>query len=450
MQVSVETLSDLERRVTVQVPADQVTGEINSRLQKLSRQVKVHGFRPGKVPLKLIKKLHGDQVRYEVANELMQHSLIEALMQERLNPVGAPTIEPKNFVEGQDFEYCATFEILPEFEPSGFENIQVEQPIAEVTEQDIDAMIETLRRQRTLQSVVGRPARTGDRVLIDFHGQIEGQDFPGGKGENVSVVLGNSLMPKDFEDQLVGLGARAETAFDLTFPENYQAREVAGKTAHFRLKVNTVEEVSLPELDDAFAASFDIKEGGVTSLRQSLRVNMERELRDGIKAAVKRQVLQGLLATNPILLPQTLVNAEIESLAGQLRFQDDAQNEKIQQLKTQLFSAEAQRRVAIGLLMSRVAKVQDIKVDEQRVQEHLATMAASYEEPAAVISSCQQDPETMANIRALVAEDQVVEWLLERVQVTQKPSTFTEVVTPSPSQVESAAQQQPSAQESAA
>jgi trigger factor len=449
MQVSVETLSDLERRVTVQIPAEQVTGEINSRLQKLSRQVKVHGFRPGKVPLKLLKKLHGDQVRRDVVTELVQSSLQETLTQEKLSPVGNPTINGINLEEGQNLEYSATFEIVPEFELTGVENIQVERPVAEVTEQDIDAMIATLRQQRALWSVVGRPARTGDRVLVDLKGQIDGQDFPGGKSENASMVLGNSVMPKDFEDHLVGLGARAETAFDLTFPENHRAREVAGKTARFQVKVNAVEEVSLPEVDDAFAEGFDVKEGGVTGLRQSLRDSMERELREGIKTAIKRQALQGLLAANPMPLPQALIDVEIENLAGQLHFPTDAQNEKTQQLKIQLFDAEARRRVALGLLMSRIAATQNLEADEQRVRAHLETVAASYEEPADVIRSYEQNPQTMENVRALVIEDRVVEWLLERAQVTQKPSTFTEVVTPSQSQVESA-NQQPSVQESAA
>ena len=301
MQVSVETLSDLERRVTVQVPAQKVAEEIQSRLQSLSRKVKVDGFRPGKAPLKLLKKIYGDQVRYETVTELMKNSLETALIQENLKPLGDPNIQSKNLEEGQDLEYSATFEIMPEFEPAGFETIHIERPVAEVTGQDVDEMIETLRQQRIIWNPVERPAQPGDQLHIDFKGQIDGRDFPGGTSENASVVLGKGTMLKAFEDELTGLNPGAETGFDLTFPAGYHVRVIAGKTAHFQVKVNAVAEAILPEVDDAFAESFDIKEGGVAGLRQSLRDNMERELRDGIKAAVKHQALQGLLAANPLL-----------------------------------------------------------------------------------------------------------------------------------------------------
>lgn len=450
MQVSVETLGDLERRVTVQVPAEQVTGEINRRLQKLSRQVKVHGFRPGKVPLKLLKTMYGDQVQHEAVSELMQQSLIAALMQENLKPIGAPAIESENLEAGQDLEYSATFEVAPEFELTGIENIQVERPVAEVTDQDVDAMIETLRRQRAIWSVVGRPAQIGDRVLVDFNSQIDGQDLPGGKSENASLVLGSGVMLKDLEDRLVGLGARAETRFDLTFPADYRVADVAGKTAQFWIRIHRVEQMDLPTVDDALAEGFDIKEGGIAGLRLSLRLTMERELRDGIKMAVKHQALQGLLAANPIPAPQTLVNMEIENLAGQLRLPTDQQDEKTQQLKIQLFDAEARRRVALSLLMSRVAAAQDLKADEQQVRERLETLAASYEEPAEVIRWHEQTPQAINNIRALVVEAQVVEWLLERAQVTEKPSTFAEIMHPVQAAAGLATPQQLSAPESAA
>lgn len=449
MQVSVETLSDLERRVTVQVPAEKVTEEIQNRLQSLSRKVKVDGFRPGKVPLKLLKKIYGDQVRYETVTELMKDSLEAALIQEKLNPLGGPTIQSKNLEEGQDLEYSATFEIMPEFEVAGFENIRVERPVAEVTGQDVDDMIETLRQQRVVWNVVDRPARQGDQLRIDFNGQIDGQEFPGGKSENVNVVLGKGSMLKDFEDQLVGLSAGAETGFDLTFPEDYHAKDIAGKTAHFQVKVHVVEEACLPEVDDVFAESFDVKEGGVAGLRQSLRENMERELRDGIKAAVKRQALHGLLIANPVPLPQALIDAEIESLARQMYFPANSQDEKSRQLKTQLFESEARRRVALGLLLSRMAVAQEIKADEQRMRTHLETVAASYQDPTEVIRWHEQNPQAMEGIRALVIEDQIVEWLLERAQVSEKPSTFAEIMKPSRLPAE-AVDRQPSAQESAA
>ena len=430
MQVSVEALSDLERRVTVQVPAEKLAKEIEDRLLSLSRRVKVDGFRPGKVPLKLVKRMYGDQVRYEAVGELMEHSLHEALVQEKLNPLGGPKIEPKALKDGQDLEYSATFEVMPEFDPTGFENIAVERPTAEITEQDVDNMLQNLRQQRATWREVERPAAESDRVRIDFEGAIDGQNFAGGKGENVNVVLGKGSMLKDFEDRLIGLSAGAGTEFDLTFPENYQVKEIAGKTARFQVKLHAVEETVLPEVDDAFAASFDVKDAGVAGLRQSLRENMERELRDGIKASVKRQVMQGLLDANPIPVPKVLVETEIEHLARQLYFPADAKDEKTQRLKAQLFEPEARRRVSLGLLISRLATAQQIKVDERRVQNYLETMASTYQEPAEVMRWYEKTPKALDNVRALALEDQIVDWLLERARVTEKTSTFAEIMTP--------------------
>lgn len=430
MQVSVEALSDLERRVTVQVPAEKLAKEIEDRLLSLSRRVKVDGFRPGKVPLKLVKRMYGDQVRYEAVGELMEHSLHEALLQEKLNPLGGPKIEPKALEDGQDLEYSATFEVMPEFDPTGFENIAVERPTAEITEQDVDNMLQNLRQQRATWREVERPAAESDRVRIDFEGAIDGQNFAGGKGENVNVVLGKGSMLKDFEDRLIGLSAGAGTEFDLTFPENYQVKEIAGKTARFQVKLHAVEETVLPEVDDAFAASFDVKDAGVAGLRQSLRENMERELRDGIKASVKRQVMQGLLDANPIPVPKVLVETEIEHLARQLYFPADAKDEKTQRLKAQLFEPEARRRVSLGLLISRLATAQQIKVDERRVQNYLETMASTYQEPAEVMRWYEKTPKALDNVRALALEDQIVDWLMERARVTEKTSTFAEIMTP--------------------
>lgn len=441
MQVSVETLSDLERRVTVQVPAERVAREIQNRLQSLSRQVKLHGFRPGKVPLKLINRMYGDQVRVEAVTELVNHSLNEALTQERLSPLSGPKIEPKQLEEGQDLEYSATFEVMPEFEPAGFENLKIERPVVEITDQDVDNMVDSLRWQRVVWNAVERPAGEGDRIRIDFEGRIDGGEFPGGKGENAAVVLGKGMMFKDFEARLTGLTAGAETEFDLTFPANYHPNDVAGKTAHFQVRVHAVEQASLPEIDDAFAESFDVKEGGVAAFRLSLRENMGRELRDNIWALVKRQVMQGLLDANPIPLPRALIDLQIENLARQMSFPVDAKDEKIQQLKTRLLEPEARRRVGLGLLISRLAKTHEIRVDEQRVRKHLESLSSTYQEPAEVIRWYEENPQAMELARALVLEDQVVDWLLERAQVSEKASTFAEIVKPGIPAAESAGQE---------
>ncbi len=434
MQVSVETLNDLERRVTVQLPAERVAKEIQDRLVSMSRKVKVAGFRPGKVPLKIVQRMYGDQVRYETVSELMQTSLRDALIQESLSPLGGSKIEPKPLEEGQAFEYSATFEVMPEFEPSGFENIHVERPVAEVTEQDVDHMIETLRQQRAIWSAVERPVRDGDRVRVDFVGKIDGQDFAGNKGENTQIVLdGKSLLP-NFQARLIGLSPGAEIEFDLIFPEDYRAREVAGKTARFQVKLHGIEEAHLPEVNEAFAADFDVKEGGAAGLRQALRENMERELREGIRVAIKRQVMQGLLAVNAIPVPRVLVEVEIESLAKQLHLQTDGVSEeireKVQQFKAQLFETEARRRVALGLLIAKLAANQGIRVDEGRVRARLDALASPYEEPAEVVRWYEETPNALDGLRALVLEEQVVDWILERAQLTEKASTYAEIMTP--------------------
>lgn len=439
MQVSVETLSDLERRVTVQVPAEKVAKEIEDRLQSLSRRVKVDGFRPGKVPLKLVKKMYGDQVRYEAISELIQHTLQDALIQEKLSPLGGPKIEPRNLEDGQDLEFCATFEVMPEFEPTGFESIQVERPTAEVTEQDIDTMIENLRQQRKTWTPVEQPAADGHRIHVDFEGKIDGEPMPGGKAENTSLVLGGGSMLKDFEAGFIGLVAGAENEFDLTFPDDYRANDIAGKTAHFWVKLLSVEEASLPEVDDAFAASFDIEEGGIEGLRQSLRQNMERELRDGIKVAIKRQVMEGLLEANKIPTPRALIDLEIESLARQLPFPETPNDEKSQQLKVQLFEPEARRRVALGLLISRLATTQEIAVDQERVRNQLEALASTYQDPEEVIRWYEKTPQALDNVRASVLEDQIVDWLLERAQVTEKATTFAEIMRPAKQSLATAA-----------
>lgn len=435
MQVSVETLNDLERRVTVQVPAERVTKEIQDRLVSMSRKAKLAGFRPGKVPLKIMQRMYGDQARYETVSELMQTSLRDALIQENLNPLGGPKIEPKPLEEGQAFEYSATFEVMPEFELSGFENIKVERPVAEVTEQDVDRMIETLRQQRAIWNAVERPVRDGDRVRFDFEGKIDGQDFAGNKGENTQIVLGGKSLLPDFEARLIGLNPGAETEFDLTFPEDYQVREVASKTARFQVKLHEIEEAHPPEVDETFAAGFDVKEGGVAGLRQALRENMERELREGIQAAIKRQVMQGLLEVNAVPLPRALVEAEIEQLARQLGFQtsdsDESVREQVQQFKSRLFEAEARQRVALGLLISKLAANQGIQVDEERVRMRLDALASTYEDPAEVVRWYEQTPNALDSLRALVLEEQIVDWVLERAQLTEKASTFAEIMTPS-------------------
>ncbi|MEZ5584685.1 MAG: trigger factor [Candidatus Competibacteraceae bacterium] len=435
MQISVEELDSLKRRVTVQVPAQDIEPKVKDRLLSLSRQLKLKGFRPGKVPFKVAKGMYGAQVREEILGEVLKNTLQEALLERELRPLGTPQLDLKDPKEGEDLEYSATFEILPEFEIKGVETLTVERPVAEVTEADVDSMIDTLRRQNVRWNTVERAAQQGDQVTVTFEGKVDGNDFTGNTGQDVPVVLGSGAMLKDFEDALVGLSAGGATEFDLTFPADYPAKEVAEKTAHFSAQVSAVAEPELPELDEEFVAKFEIKEGGLGALRKAVQENMERELLERIKNNVKNQLLDGLLNANDIPVPQVMIDANMEHMARQLNLPEaNEQNaEQLANLKTQLFAPQARRQAALGIIVSQLVSKNGIKPDEDRVRAHLQSMASTYEEPAEVIRWYQQNPKALDNIKALALEDQVVDWLLERATVTDKPSSFSEIVQAKPS-----------------
>lgn len=430
MQVSVEELGGLERRLTVQLPAARIEQEIEQRLQDLSRRVKLDGFRPGKVPLKVVKRMYGGQVRQEVLGELMQSSFQEAVSGQNLRPAAGPQISPSAAAEG-DFAYAATFEVLPEFELQGFEGIAVERPVAEVSDADIDSMLETLRKQRTVWTPVERPAQTGDRVTVSFEGTIDGVAFPGGKGDDVPVVLGAGGMLPDFENGLIGIAAGEAREIAVSFPEGYHAQELAGRTARFALNAGVVAEPSLPPVDEEFAKAFGVEDGSVESLRAALRDNMTRELGQGIKTRVKKQVMDALLAANPIELPKVLVTEEIDRIAQQAGFPAaSAGNAEADKIKEGVFAEEARRRVALGLLISKLVMQEKLTADPARVVEQLTTMASTYQDPNEVMQWYLKNPQAMEGLRALALEDTVVDWVLARASVTEQPSTFDAVMRP--------------------
>ncbi len=425
MQVSVEKLEGLERRVNIQVPASRVDDEVRSRLSQLARRVKLDGFRPGKVPLKVVQRMYGPQVRQEVLGEVLEQSFREAVSQENLRPAGGPKIEPKSLEAGSDLEYAAVFEVFPEFEVKGIDAIVLERPVAEVAESDIDAMVENLRKQRTDWEVADRGATDGDRVTLDFVGTLDGEAFDGGKGENATVILGSGRMVADFEAGLVGMTAGQTKTIDVSFPEDYPAENLAGKTAQFALSVHKVEVPRLPEVDEAFVQQFGISDGAIDSLRTALRENMERELGQTIKARMKEQVMDQLLGANEVSLPQSMVDDEIEQLAKQMRLPED---KATPELKAQLFAEQAKRRVALGLIVSRLVVQESLKPEPARIQAQLDSMAANYEDPSEVIRWYRQNPQAMESVSAAALEDQVVDWVVEKAQVTDKPVSFDDVM----------------------
>lgn len=411
----------------VQVPAERVEKAIDEKLKSMSRTVRLKGFRPGKVPVKVIRQQFGQQVRQEVLGDVMQSTFAEAVVQHKLVPTGGPRIEPISVEQGADLKYRAIFEVFPEIELKGLEDIKVTRPTAEVTPADVDAMIENLRAQRPQFNAVEREARETDRVTVDFEGTIDGEPFEGGKGENIPVVIGEGRMLADFEAGLKGVKAGEEKTIELTFPEGYHAAALAGKTARFAVKVRSVEERQLPELDEEFCKSYGVEEGGIARLREEVEENMRRELGEAIRVRVKNQVLEGLLETNPVEVPKSLLESQVRELqidaARRMGVQDASQIPP-----AEAFQDAARRRVALSLLLNEVIKTAKLEVDQGRVRERFEELAQQFPNPNEALQSYQANPQIRRQMEASVLEDQAVEWLLERAKVNEEAATFKELM----------------------
>ena len=433
MQVSVETTSALERRMTVGVPVERVETEVNKRLQQTARRAKIPGFRPGKVPMSIIRQRYEDSARQEALGDLIQETFYEAVVQQKLNPAGAPSVEPKVFEKGQVLEYVATFEVFPEFQVAGFEGIAVERLQAEVGDADVDNMLEILRKQNTRFEAVERDARGDDQVNIDFVGKVDGEAFAGGSAKGTLLVLGSGRMIPGFEDGLLGAKAGEDRVLNVTFPEDYQNLDLAGKAAEFAVTVNAVAEPKLPELNEEFFALFGVKEGGIDGFRAEVRKNMERELRQAIKTKVKNQVMEGLLATNPIEAPKALIGNEVNRLRVQA-VQQFGGNIKPEQLPAELFEEQAKRRVLLGLVVAEVVKQFEIKPDEERVRQLIEEMASAYQEPEQVVAWYYKNPQQLDEVRSVVLEEQVVDTVLQKANVTDKQVSYEDAVKPAEAQ----------------
>ncbi|HDY99265.1 MAG TPA: trigger factor [Pseudomonas sabulinigri] len=448
MQVSVETTSGLERRMTIGVPADRIESEVNKRLQQTAQRAKVDGFRPGKVPMSVIRKRYGASAHQEVIGEVIQSTFYEAIMQEKLTPAGAPNVEPKSMEEGKDFEYTATFEVYPEITLAEFDGIKVERLESEVTDADLDTMLETLRKQNTRFETVERAAQNDDQLTIDFVGKVDGEAFQGGTADDSNIVLGSGRMIPGFEEGLVGAKAGDSLTLNVTFPEDYQNLDLAGKAAEFDVTVKAVAEPALPELNEEFFAQFGVSEGGIEGFRAEVRKNMERELNQAIKTKVKAQVMDGLLETNTVDVPKALVANEIDRLREQAVQQFGGSNIQASQLPAELFEEQAKRRVSLGLVVAEVVKKNDIKPDNDRVRTMIEELAAAYQEPEQVINWYYQNEQQLGEIQSVVLEEQVVDTVLQKAQVTDKKVAYEEAVKPAqPAQVEAGEAEENSADE---
>ena len=429
MQVSVENTSVLERRMTIGVPVERIESEVDKRLQQQARRAKVPGFRPGKVPMSVIRQRYESSARQEVLGDLIQSTFYEAVVQEKLNPAGSPAVEPKVFEKGKDLEYVATFEVFPEFKVADFDGISVERLSAEVSDADLDNMLEVLRKQNTRFEAVERAAENGDQLNIDFVGKIDGEVFAGGSAKGTLLVLGSGRMIPGFEEALVGVAAGEERVISPVFPADYQNLDLAGKTAEFTVTVNSVAGPTLPELDAAFFALFGVKEGTLEDFRAEVRKNMQRELRQAVKSKVKNQVMDGLLSTNPIEVPKSLVTSEI----GRLRVQAVQQiggNINSDQLPAELFEEQAKRRVVLGLVVAEVVKQNELKPDDARVRAMIEEMASAYQEPEQVVAWYYKNDQQMNEVRSVVLEEQVVDTVLQKAKVTDKTVSYEEAIKP--------------------
>lgn len=429
MQVSVETIGALERRMTVKIPAQRVEDEVESRLKSLSRTASLKGFRPGKAPFKVVQQNFGPQVRDEVLNELLRQTYGEAVAQQKLNPAGGPKLEPLKIEPGKDLEYAATFEVYPEVKLSGLDALKVERPVAEVTDADLDKMVENLRRQRGTWKPIARGARDGDRVTIDFEGTLDGQPFPGNKGDQLPVVIGSNRMVAGFEPKLVGQTAGQDLSFEVGFPHDHATVQLAGRTVRFVVKVHEVAELELPPLDDAFCAAFGVREGGVAKLRSDVRENMVRELAETIRRRQKDQVLEALLAANTVELPKALVEDEIHRLQRDaLQRMGLLEHSRQPDLPREMFEEQARRRVKLGLLMGEVLQSQQMKLEQARVEKALADLVSEYQDRDNALRAYRGNRDVMRQLEAHAYEEQAVDFLLAKAKVSDKPTSFSELM----------------------
>ncbi|MBW9256876.1 MAG: trigger factor [Candidatus Thiodiazotropha sp. (ex. Lucinisca nassula)] len=425
MQVSVESGEGLERRLTVELPAEQIDAEVTKRLQQIGRTAKLDGFRPGKVPMKLLRRNYGGQVLQEVYGQMIESSYQEAIQQEKLQPAGMPKIEPGESNEEDGlFRYVATVEVMPEITLNPLSG-EIKRPLAEIGDQDIDEMLMKLRKQRATWSSVERDAAEGDQVKISFKGTVDGEAFEGGSAENVDLVLGSGRMIEGFESALIGKPKGDKSSIDLKFPENYRVEELADKPVTFEVEINDISEEVLPEVDDEFAKEFGAEEG-VDKLMSDVRENMSRELAQRIEARIKNQAMDLLTEQNPIDIPTAMVDQEIEALKNQTR-QQLAQGGGSFELPREMFEDQAKKRVTLGLLIGEIIKQNDIQVDNDRVKKRIEEFAASYEKPEEVVNYYYNDEKQLAAVQNVVMEDQVVDWVLEQVTVTEEQTTFAEL-----------------------
>lgn len=432
MAVSVETLKGLERKMTISVPSEEFEKEVDSRIQRLAHKVKIDGFRPGKTPLKVVKQRYSESVRHEVARDKIQSTLYAAMQENNILPAGTPNVEPFDLPTNKDFTYTATFEVYPEFTIQELDNEPVKIVTAEIEDADVDKMIENLRTQNKEWTEVTRPVEKEDKVMINFEGFIDDKPFEGGKAEDFEVILGSGSMIPGFEDGLVG--AKIDKEFDLkvTFPADYGHEALAGKDAVFKVTVKKVFEGKLPEVDDAFVAKFNIKEGGIEALKRDIRENMARELDRRVSSMNRETIFNALLAKNTFDLPNSLINQEIEHLKHEMYHRifgnEHSDNEQIPDFPREMFEEQATRRVHLGLLFAEYVKKHEITVDNTRVDAMIEKFASAYEHPEEVRMWYRGNKERLEEVEALVMEELVADKIIATAQIVPEVLNYDQVI----------------------
>ena len=427
MQVSVEQTSELGRKLTIQISTEKVESEIVMRLNSLKGRVKIDGFRPGKIPLNIVRKRFGAQVRQEVMADEMQASYQEAVLKEKLRPASSPSIETQQAEEGKDLTFTASFDVYPDFKLGDLSQLDVEVQVSEVTDQVVDGALEKMRKQHTQWNEVDNAAEAGNRITIDFVGKLGDEEFEGGKAEDFALILGEANMIPGFEEQLHGLKAGDSKSFNVNFPDDYGNEKLKGQEATFDVETKKVEAGELPELDEEFVKKFGVS-GNIEELKNELRKSLQMELDQQILANSKQAVMKVLAENNELTLPESMVSQEIAALREQT--QQSMSGDSMPELPDSLFEERAQERVKLGLIIGEIAVDQKIQVDQQAVAQRIQMMAQQYADPQQVIQYYSSNNQARAQIESMIMEEQVVDWVLSQVNKKEKKEEFDNIVKP--------------------
>ncbi len=422
---TVKSISEIKKEMIIEIPSELIEESVGKRLFSIGKKAKIKGFRPGKIPANVVKQHYGNEARQEALSELIQKSYSDALIEKEFRPVGQPIIEPVENNENNNFLYKANFEILPVIELTGLDKIKIEKPSVDITDKDIDEMMGKLQKQKRTWLKSDKKSKEGDQVIIDFKGMLDGELIKGGEGKDVPIVLGEGQMLPDFEKALLGVKANQEKTFIVKFPKDYHSNELAGKKVNFEALVKSVDRETLPELNDKLAEEFGITEGGIEKLKADVTANMQREVEQRIAQDIKEQVMNNLLSSNKIEIPDVMHQNEIENMQKESMRQMNITDED-KKPPAENFTEMAAKRVRLGLLLSKIIEDKSITVDKDKVRKHIENMCAGYENPSEIINQYMGNPEFVSQIEPIVLEEQAIELLTNDAKEIKKKISFSE------------------------